>query len=197
MIRIHRPDCPDPAALRKNYKHPPNKNVLRAASHDKCMYCESKISHVDFGDVEHIQPKALFPEQEFVWTNLGYVCSKCNGNKSNQWNADLPYINPYVEEPAEHVVALGMFVQQKGGSLRGEYTIRVIGLNRADLLERRKERIDAISVLIDKALRTHNISLRDLIMDEIRSELNDDKPYTMTSRSVFDTLVPDNIRNRT
>ncbi|MEE9118515.1 MAG: HNH endonuclease, partial [Calditrichia bacterium] len=59
MIRIERPECPRPIALtNQNYKHPINKDTLRRSSHDKCMYCESKISHIDFAHVEHIKPKA-------------------------------------------------------------------------------------------------------------------------------------------
>lgn len=59
MIKLERPDCPYPAALEAgNYKHERNKLALKQASHDKCMYCECKISHIDFAHIEHIKPKA-------------------------------------------------------------------------------------------------------------------------------------------
>jgi hypothetical protein len=34
------------------------KKALRKAQHDKCAFCESKIAHVAYGDVEHFRPKA-------------------------------------------------------------------------------------------------------------------------------------------
>jgi hypothetical protein len=191
MIRLQRPSCPDPSALATNYKHPVNKAALQEASFDKCMYCESKISHAYYGDVEHIKPKSIFTDLEFTWTNLGFVCAKCNGSKSNNWNPNYPFINPYEEDPSGHIVAIGIFVHHKAGSIRGELTWRVIELNRAELLERRKERIDAITTLIDKAIRTADSTLRDLIMSEIRKELSDECPYAMVSRAAYKSLMPD------
>jgi hypothetical protein len=34
------------------------KDALREAQHDKCALCESKITHIAYGDVEHFRPKA-------------------------------------------------------------------------------------------------------------------------------------------
>ncbi len=34
------------------------KAALRKAQHDKCAFCESKISHIAYGEVEHFRPKA-------------------------------------------------------------------------------------------------------------------------------------------
>lgn len=136
MIRLTRPPCPNPVALRTDYRHPDNKAALRDASVDKCMYCESKVSHSYFGDVEHIRPKGTFPELEFSWENLGFVCAKCNNAKLNQWHDATPYINPYEEDPSGHLTALGAYVYQRAGSERGEITWRDIDLNRPQLLER-------------------------------------------------------------
>ena len=72
MIRLVRPTCPHPAALQNgNYKHPRNKQALKDAAFDKCMYCESRISHIDFAHVEHIKPKAedKYPQLAFAWNN--------------------------------------------------------------------------------------------------------------------------------
>jgi hypothetical protein len=34
------------------------KTALQKAQHDKCAFCESKFSHIAYGDVEHFRPKA-------------------------------------------------------------------------------------------------------------------------------------------
>jgi 5-methylcytosine-specific restriction endonuclease McrA len=95
MIKLNRPQCPNQEALRTNYKHPDNKAALISASYDKCMYCESKVSHTYYGDIEHIRPKSRFPDLEFSWDNLGYVCARCNGYKSDKYFVTIYVQNIY------------------------------------------------------------------------------------------------------
>lgn len=189
MINIIRPNCPNASALLNgNYKHPDNKKTLKEASHDKCMYCESKISHVCYGDVEHIKPKSKYPSLEYEWSNLGLVCSKCNGIKKNKYDEGTPYINPYEEDPSEHILALGALVKQKRGSERGEMTISErlgIGLNRAQLLERRKERLSSVQKAIDSCFRTTNTALKDLALKELRNECGTDKEYSLCIKALL------------
>ena len=182
MIKLTRPDCPDRRALRRNYKHPTNKAALQNACFDKCMYCESKVTQVYFGDVEHHRPRDTFPLLEFVWDNLGFVCARCNNEKLNKWSDETPFIDPFLDEPDEHLAAVGPFVFHRNGSERGEYTWRQIGLNRPDLFERRVERIAVIQDFIDKLTRTRGEELRELILRELKRELEDDKEYAMVSR---------------
>ena len=79
MIKLDRPSCPNPRALTKgDYKHPDNKIALKNSTFGKCMYCESKITHIDYGDIEHIKPKSKYPTLKFTWSNLGFACTVCN-----------------------------------------------------------------------------------------------------------------------
>lgn len=190
MIPLNRPACPDTRALARDYKHPPNKAALTAACFDKCMYCESKVTQVYWGDVEHLRPKALFPALKFVWENLGYVCARCNGEKSDKWSEETPFINPFAEDPEQHLAAVGPLIFHRNGSERGEYTWREIGLNRPDLFERRKERIKVICDLLDKATRTRSPELGALVIRELEAELQDDKEYAMTCRAAYAQLRP-------
>jgi uncharacterized protein (TIGR02646 family) len=95
MRKIQHPTCPSPSKLAGNYKFPENKEALISASHSKCAYCESKVDHVYPGDVEHLKPKSIFPELEFSWPNLGYVCSVCNNSKNDFYSTTTPLIDPY------------------------------------------------------------------------------------------------------
>ena len=52
MRKIQRPACPNTTALQTDYKHNQNKKALVGASHGKCMYCESAVTQVYFGDIE-------------------------------------------------------------------------------------------------------------------------------------------------
>lgn len=190
MINITRPNCPYPIALvRGDYKHSVNKKALKEASVDKCMYCESKISHIDFAHIEHFKPKALnkFPELEFEWSNLGYSCPKCNNNKSDKFHDDSPYIDPYSEEPSEYFLANGSWLFVKQGSERSDLTIRDIGLNRPELLEKRLEKITEIQSAITACFRTNNVVLREMALQELRKEAEPDKEYSFFVAALFVT----------
>lgn len=186
MIKINKPPCPNPKALETSYKHPENKVTLIGASFGKCMYCESKVPHIDYGDIEHIKPKSKFPNLEFDWDNLGYACVKCNRDyKKDKFSEDNPYINPYEDNPSDYIAFVGTFLMQKQGSEKGEITILDIGLNRVDLVERRKEKIDKISKVIDTCFRTSNISLRKYALIELKKEAEEDKEFSLCVESLL------------
>ncbi|EPE2280236.1 HNH endonuclease [Vibrio cholerae] len=188
MIKLIRPDCPHPAALDNgNYKHHLNKEALKKANFDKCMYCESKISHIDFAHVEHFKPKAKdkYPELEFEWTNLGYACPKCNNNKSDKFHEDFPYIDPYSEEPSEYFLAHGTWLFVKQGSERADLTIRDIELNRPELLEKRLEKVTEIQNAITACFRTRSKALRDKALQELTREAESDKEYSFFVKALI------------
>ncbi len=47
----------------------------------RCAYCEDSV--VD--EIEHIHPKALFPNLCFKWDHFIYACGTCNGSKNNKF----------------------------------------------------------------------------------------------------------------
>ena len=181
MIKLIRPICPNQEALLdKDYKHPDNKKALIAANYKKCMYCESKITHTEYGDIEHIKPKQKYPHLKFEWSNLGYSCTICNRKyKKNKFNEDFPYIDPYMENPSEFLVFYGSFIFQKNGSERGELTVNDIGLNRPELIERRFEKSKAIIKSINSCFRTKNIELRNYALNELKNEAKADMEYSL------------------
>jgi len=186
MIVLIRPECPNPKALvNKNYKDLENKEALRKSTAGKCMYCESKIEHISYAHVEHIKPKKKFPELEFVWDNLGFSCQVCNTNKWEKYDETTPFINPYSEKPENYIVFMDFYVYSIGSSERSEYTINELQLNRAGLVERRKERYDKIKFLINAADHTSNDYLRNQIINELKTESNKDKEYSAMIKSVL------------
>lgn len=73
------------------YGHDLVKTALIEAQHRKCSFCESKVTHVAHGDVEHFRPKSGYrqhPEDSlqrpgyywlaYKWTNLFLCCPLCN-----------------------------------------------------------------------------------------------------------------------
>ena len=88
------------------------KSALTAAQHDKCCFCEAKITHISFGDVEHFRPKKGFrqrPESPlgrpgyywlaYDWKNLFLSCQLCNQrHKGNLF----PLQNPQERARSHH-----------------------------------------------------------------------------------------------
>ncbi|HBL29845.1 MAG TPA: hypothetical protein DD490_23660, partial [Acidobacteria bacterium] len=73
------------------YGHGSVKTALIVAQHGKCCFCESKITHISYGDVEHFRPKAGFRQSPgdplgrpgyywlaYDWSNLYLCCELCN-----------------------------------------------------------------------------------------------------------------------
>ena len=190
MIRLIRPECPNPAALdAKNYKDPVNKQALRESTSGKCMYCESKIGHNSYPHVEHIKPKKKFPELEFSWNNLGFSCPVCNTNKGEKYNEDIPFINPYNDEPEDYFVFLGFFVFPKQGSERGGNTINELGLNRPNLVDGRKDKIKKIKELTKMIKAASFLKKNEFLCNqaiaELKKDAEKDKEYSAMVKSVL------------
>jgi uncharacterized protein (TIGR02646 family) len=74
------------------YAHSEVKKALECLFHDKCAYCESKVTAVADWDVDHFRPKGRVAECKdhpgyywltYVWENLYPSCQHCN-----QWRKD-------------------------------------------------------------------------------------------------------------
>jgi uncharacterized protein (TIGR02646 family) len=134
------------AAADTRYRHPEIKEAVLRDSHDKCVYCESRPRAVSPGDVEHVQPKAIAPERILAWDNLVFSCTTCNTSKGTYWSVEAPLLDPYHDEPAEHLSFVGPMAMHRTPS--GELACARLRLNRASLLERRVERLEEIAGLL-------------------------------------------------
>ena len=76
-------------------------------------------------------------------------------------------LNPYKDKISEHIRAFGPIICHINSSQRGEITWRKLQLNRLELRDKRKEKIEELQVLIDKYNLTQSKTLRDLIEEEI------------------------------
>lgn len=188
MIKLNRPECPNRGALEnENYRHSDNKAALQNASFDKCMYCESKVTHIDYGDVEHIKPKSKFPDLTYEWSNLGYACIKCNRQgKGDKY--DDHFINPYQDDPDNYLFPVGSVIFAREGNERGEITIDIVNLNRPELLEKRNDRIEKIRPLITRYFQCTVDAQKEAILEQIVEEAEDDKEYSFCLRYLLKSL---------
>jgi len=155
------------------YGHAQVKEQLRRAQHDKCAFCEAKVTHVAYGDVEHFRPKAGFRQRAkdalgrpgyywlaYTWENLLFACQICNqrhkqnafplqnpAKRARTHQDPLPDEKPtFVDPAAEDPAPLISFREEVpfGKNRRGTATIKALGLERAPLKERRKDLLDAL-----------------------------------------------------
>lgn len=128
------------AAARAPKRHV--KALLESMAHGagRCMYCDDSRGT----DIDHFQPLAVAPLRTFVWDNHLLACSFCNSNvKRDAYPVDTDgvclLVDPTVEDPAEHLFLMlhsGVYGHR---TAKGEHTIRIFGLNRADLVAGRKD----------------------------------------------------------
>ncbi len=127
-----------PEHLASQYRHVEIKLTVKEETSDKCAYCESKLSHVYHGDVEHIKPKKRYPALRYTWDNLTFVCAICNNSKRD----NEIQLNPYIIEPSQHMQFYGCGIISI--SMIGKEAIEVIDLNRTSLIEKRKDKFDRL-----------------------------------------------------
>ncbi|MCX6361101.1 MAG: TIGR02646 family protein [Armatimonadetes bacterium] len=137
-------------------RHQQIRTALEEAFHGKCAYCESKIKHVSYTQIEHYRPVSKRQDLAFCWDNLLLACGRCNGAefKGDQFpeaDADGPLLDPCSDDPTDHLdfvfdpVAGLTTVAPR--TLRGQVTVRTLGLNRPDLRTYRSSCIGKLAVL--------------------------------------------------
>ena len=206
------------------YSHSEVKTALRKAQHDKCAFCESKVTHVSPGDVEHFRPKAGYRQKPrdplvrpgyywlaYEWSNLLFACPLCNQRfKKNHFPLANParrarshrddvgrekpqLIHPVIEEPTEFLEFREHFLHAIGGNPRGRATIRILGLNRVEIAERRLDALNKLRALVTarEAFRAVKRPGRDVeeairsINDQIGQWIEDTAEYAAMIRAAL------------
>ena len=168
------------------YKDNEIKSLLIKETHGKCAYCESKLSHITYGDVEHIFPKNknARPDLYVEWSNLTLSCEQCNrSGKRDYYNENLPLINPYVDDPEQHFRDLGPLIMHRLGDDRAFVTKNILDLNRASLVERRTERIKLVEFLLISWAQEQDPNKKRVLELELNHEYSEDKEYSSTIKS--------------
>lgn len=202
MIPLNKGDCPDKlsvtaaAATATYLAAPPDKKptpwntpeiraALREESRNKCMYCEAFPDDTAYGAVEHIKPKSVFPELVLEWANLGLACTRCNTNKSDYWatRPELRLIDPYEEDPTEHVLFSGPAAIPALGDTRAANTVRKLGLNREQLFLARSRRQQDLDVLITLWYSEDDPELKQILAEDVNRMISEDSEFSASLRA--------------
>jgi len=168
---------------KSRYRHADIKVALLEETCGKCAYCESKLRHVTYGDIEHISPKSLDVRKTFEWENLTLACDVCNTNKSDHFGNHEDLVDPYVLEPSDHLDFLGATVLSRPGSTPGLITESTLVLNRADLLERRRDRLSNLCKQLHLIVEVTDPNKKEVLRRDLRREMQDDKEYAAMARA--------------
>ena len=80
------------------------KEALCGLSHGKCAYCECSVKkESNYMEVEHFEDKKHNPDKVMVWDNLLPSCKHCNGHKSTHDVVKEPIVNPFIDDPRDHL----------------------------------------------------------------------------------------------
>lgn len=171
------------------YRHPQIKAALIDETSGKCAYCESKLLHIHRGDVEHIVPKSLELSKILDWENLTLACEICNQKKSDLDPNAAHIIDPYADDPEQHIVFTGSLVLSKGTN-KGTSSRTILDLNRGELMERRKEKLDQLATVmeiifrVDLPLPTRKALFQNLVANDIAPGA----PYTAMAKAFVDQM---------
>ena len=171
---------------RNVYSDPTVRAVLVQAQNRKCCFCEGRFDEHAPGDVEHYRPKGAVRQDAastalkpgyfwlaYSWENLYWCCQICNRSNKRDFfplkdpakrarsnTDDLTAEEPLLLDPGGMANPCGHIGFRReiavGLTEIGRCTIEFIGLNRPQLEEKRRERIDQLANLS----RTVEISKR-------------------------------------
>lgn len=116
----------------KYYRHQDIKDALFPTSYRKCAFCEVFPEDSGHIEVEHFNPKSLYPEETFQWNNLLPACRRCNGSKDDHDTRAKPLVNPYIDNPEDFFDVIG--IELKAKNLIAENTIEACQLKGIRLL---------------------------------------------------------------
>ncbi len=172
-------------ALKKaqgKYAHPRIKDALVRMFHGKCAYCESKVTVVTYGQIEHFYPKGQYIDRTFLWGNMLLSCDLCNNphHKGTRFpldeNGDPLLIDPTSIVPEKHLLfswdPLAGVASVYGKDARGKETVQTFDLNgaggRKELLKSRSEYVKCLMALLRLAEEGDD-EARSLLLDACAS----------------------------
>ena len=171
------------------YWRGPVKDTLMKMHHDKCCYCETKLTTSAYLHVEHFRPKGAVCQSldddieypgyywlAYCWENLLLSCFDCNTQHKQSvfplanppqraWshNDDITIEQEQFVNPAEEDPREHIrfdYDLPVAQTERGRHTIEGLGLRRATLTEQRRELLEIVDTLIAMVMSSAGTDLQ-------------------------------------
>ncbi|GAB4441049.1 MAG: hypothetical protein Kow0031_23030 [Anaerolineae bacterium] len=177
------------ARAQQKYNHKEIKLALIEMFHGKCAYCESLITVVTYGNIEHYYPKSKYIDKTFEWENMLLACDICNNprHKGSKFPID-PDGKPLLLDPTSEVTDPNThlrFIWDEraglasvyGSDTRGQVVESVFDLNgirgRKDLVRARSSHVKQLMILL-KFAQNGNQEAISILQDACKP----DAPYS-------------------
>lgn len=167
----------------KKYNHREIKTALVEMFFGKCAYCESPITTVTYGHIEHFYPKGNpnYVDKTFEWENLLLSCDICNDTQHKGTNFPIDVngspllINPSdgITDPFVHLIfdwdAKTGLANIYGRDAQGKEVERIFDLNglkgRTTLIKARSEYVRKLWTLLSYYTQTGNTEALAILRD--------------------------------
>jgi uncharacterized protein (TIGR02646 family) len=115
------------------WRHADITEPLLSSSYHKCAYCECSVSEESkYMEIDHFAHKSMYPEKVVAWDNLVPSCKRCNISKGVHNTIKFPIINPYCDDPKQHL-SLKLY-RFKGKTDLGSNSVSALDLNNSERL---------------------------------------------------------------
>ncbi|MFD4706963.1 AAA family ATPase [Gottfriedia sp. NPDC058432] len=170
-----------------NYFWDEIKGHLNRKSHNKCAYCE--INLMDWGKIEHYRPingardldgrihSDYYWWLRYEWNNLLPLCKNCISHKSNRFpviservqretydNNVLDNEKPFLIHPGKEDPEEFLLYDSKGyvfsNDKRAQVTIDILGLNRSQLVEDRRNAFEVLENVWLNLVQFYNSTIK-------------------------------------
>lgn len=164
---------------------------LKLFAHYKCAYCEARLDWPIGVHIEHYVAKKPKYELAFEWTNLFPSCSGCNTIKGNQDHGGA-MIHPHSDDP-ESILTFKVVtgdIEAIGGATtadeaRVKETVRLCGLGRGDLVERRKKEFERMRLWFAASLKLRTVGQTEDADRVLNDLLDPERPFKIVLRTMF------------
>jgi len=145
-------------------------------------------------EVEHFLDKDRHPDNVVSWENILPSCKRCNGAKGTHDTTADPILNPYVNNPRDHL-QLRLY-RLRGVSHLGETTLGVLNLNdpermvkvRFEVGEAIQEAVLTALVKLDRFRSSPTARNKNSLTTQVRGllrECQEDAAYAATCATVL------------
>jgi uncharacterized protein (TIGR02646 family) len=198
------------------YGHQAVKRVLIKAQHEKCCFCESKVTHISYGDVEHFRPKGGYRQSKgsslrmpgyywlaYEWSNLFFCCQLCNqrykenlfplkapNKRAKSHYDDLGEEQPIFINPEEDAEKYISFREEVvfavGNNKRGDATIKALRLDRDELNDMRRDVYEKLKLIYKVAYLNPPIPESAEARNHVRRAVQDSGQYASMVRTAVE-----------
>lgn len=169
-----RPTLPEPEDHEWSYYS----ESLGRLSNNNCWYCERQCQATGgwAPTIDHFQPRSLFPELTYKWSNWIFSCRRCNvDNKQDKW-PEFGYVDPSATEAGDrpeqyfdYDLDSGRIFAKSGipidAQRKAQDTIGDLGLSKLDLVNPRFDSIRRFTVRFLEELLDYSQEDRQTFVD--------------------------------